>query len=80
MPNIMQCMTDLGRQRYELISKYHLDEYYQVIMGNLIIPNDSLNDFTLKCILIFLKDNPEWVLGHEENYWYVNTLDDLKEL
>lgn len=75
----MYGMTDLGKARYELVLRYNLDDFYQLHNGNVIIPNEAFREPVSRCVMVFLKDNPKWVLGHEENYWYLTTLADIKE-
>ena len=80
MKDVMIGMTEIGKARYDLISKYNLDEFYQVQNGNVIIPNDDFKEPISRFVLIFSKDNPNWVLGHAEDYWYLTTLADIKEI
>ena len=77
-------MTEVGKKRYDLAVAYKLDEFYQVQSGNIIIPEDEFKEPITRYVMIFLKDNflkdnPKWVLGHEEGYWFLTTLADIKE-
>jgi hypothetical protein len=75
-------LTELGRQRLDLISKYNLEPYFQPQTGNVIIPNEEFKEPITRYVMIFLKDNlcNKWVLGHEEDYWFLTTLSDIKEI
>ena len=72
-------MTEVGKQRYDLLAKYHLEDFYDVENGTVIILNHEFEEPISRYILMFVKDNPEWVLGHERNYWYLTTKTDIKE-
>lgn len=84
MEDVMFGMTEVGKARYDLVSKYNLEEFYQVQNGSVIIPKDMFKEPISRFVLIFLKDNPNWVLGHTttrtEAYWYLATLADLREV
>ena len=69
-------MRDLVTPR-ELASDYQLDMFYNPTMGNIVIPDENCTEEVNARIREFLKDNPEWVLGHEETYWYLAESEDL---
>ena len=73
-------MTEVGKKRYDLAVAYKLDEFYQVHSGNIIIPEEEFKEPITRYVMIFLKDNSKWVLGHEEDYWFLTTLADIKEV
>lgn len=70
-------MTPEGWERYNLAVAYHLENYYQEYIGNIVILDRDYNELTSRLVHLFLKDNPKWIFGHEENYWYLTTASDL---
>ena len=74
--NVEDNMTEIGKLTYKLFEKYNLVQFYQFEMGNLIIyPADFSVDIQ-KRIMQFLKNNPNYILGFEENYYYVSRIDE----
>ena len=61
----------------ELARDYKLDMFYQPATRNIIIPDDYCTEEINAHIREFLQDNADWVLGHEETYWYLSRADEV---
>ena len=69
-------LTEKGKATMELVNSYGLGDYFNPYMGNILIP--SLVDVKEK-VIVFLKENPDWVLGYEaeSDYYYITEIDNL---
>lgn len=83
MPNMMDYLTVLGRQRLELARKYNLESFYSPFMGNIYIDSKFITEDLMNKVHKFLKENQDWVMGYEDNgesmNLYITHLDDLME-
>ena len=71
--------TTEGQKILELTKIYSLSRFYNIFSGNIVIPDTDLPIVAVS-VRQFLKDHTEWVLGHEEDYWYITQIKDLGEV
>lgn len=71
-------LTAEGKARLDLMTTYHLENFYQDVIGNVIIADDMFNSEICRYALLFIKDNSNWVLGHENGYYYISNINEIK--
>ena len=71
-------LTELGKARMQLADKYLIGRFYQPEVGNIVIPDRETNPTVMENVLLFVQENTDWVLGHEDDYWYITSLEDLQ--
>lgn len=69
-------LTPEGEKNYALVDSYGLSGYYQYEVGNIIIHDFEMPSVIDK-VLVFISEN-DWILGHEEDYYYVTNAADFK--
>lgn len=83
---MLDFLTDEGRKKLELVSQYQLDEYVNIMVGNIVIEDQQMNFYLMSKCLEFIRNNPEWVMGYEidENngivysaIWYISEKSNL---
>ncbi len=69
-------LTELSRKTYAMFDSYGLSSFYQFEVGNLIIYPDEMTTDVQRKVLEFIKENCQYTLGYEENFYYVSKFDD----
>lgn len=69
-------LTELGQKTLTLFKTYGLLEYYQFEAGTAVFYPDDITPDIQNKIFIFLKENPQFVLGFEESYYYISRSDE----
>ena len=73
-------LSVLWHEDYELVSAYGLGDYFTP-NGTVVIMDSEWYSETAEKVAAFIKDNNDWVTGHEANYYFVaNKLDVYDEL
>lgn len=63
--HMLEFLTDEGKKMLELVSQYQLDEYVNIMAGNIVIEDQQMNFYLMSKCLEFIRNNPEWVMGYE---------------
>lgn len=75
-------MTEEGMRRLALAEAFKLDKFYNEYVGNILIPELEMNADLFWRVTVFLRNNPDWVLGFEQGdgagcgCWWLNTAED----
>lgn len=62
---------------YEKAERFGLGSYFQPHMGNIIIADSEMDAATALKVAQYITAYPAYILGHEEDYYFITRLDEL---